>query len=169
MQFIIRAAQPEDACKIIPYVHRLTEEKGILIAMSAGEFTKTEVQEATILQEFSESENSIYLVAEKDGTLFGILTAVGGHRKTTRHVVSVSMSVAHEYRHQGVGYALMEACLNWAKQNPVVNRVELLVFANNEPAISLYRKFGFVEEGRHKHAILLDGAYLDNLSMAVLV
>ena len=36
----------------------------------------------------------------------------------------------------------------------------------NEPAIALYRKFGFVEEGRHRGFALRDGEYVDALAMA---
>jgi putative acetyltransferase len=79
------------------------------------------------------------------------------------------MSVDQEFRKQGIGKLLMEHAVQWAKNNPVVSRMELLVFAKNEPAIRLYEKFGFVVEGRHKNAIFRDGVYLDNLSMALLV
>jgi putative acetyltransferase len=47
-----------------------------------------------------------------------------------------------------------------------VSRIELLVFERNEAAIHLYRKFGFVVEGRRRKAIFRDGKYLDDLMMA---
>jgi L-phenylalanine/L-methionine N-acetyltransferase len=47
-----------------------------------------------------------------------------------------------------------------------VLRLELDVFADNQRAIALYRKFGFVHEGTHQAYALRDGAYVDSLSMA---
>lgn len=166
---LIREAQPEDAKDIIQYIERLSAEPNIYIAMSPGEFGKTEQQEAEILRSFHEEQNAIYLIAKKETRLVGMIVCAGGHRKTTSHVVSISMSVDQEFRRQGIGKLLMEQAVQWAKNNPVVSRMKLLVFAKNEPAIRLYEKFGFVVEGRHKNAIFRDGVYLDNLSMALLV
>ena len=49
-----------------------------------------------------------------------------------------------------------------------ITRIELEVFAANERAFALYRKFGFVEEGRKRHARCLDGNYDDSICMALL-
>ena len=47
-----------------------------------------------------------------------------------------------------------------------VFRLELTVFADNERAIALSRKFGFETEGTHRACALRDGRYVDTLSMA---
>jgi RimJ/RimL family protein N-acetyltransferase len=45
----------------------------------------------------------------------------------------------------------------------------LQVFATNENAIKLYKKLGFIEEGRHIKAIKqLDGEYVDIVQMYIL-
>ena len=41
----------------------------------------------------------------------------------------------------------MAACVEWARETGV-HKLSLEVFPWNEPAIALYRRFGFVEEGR---------------------
>jgi putative acetyltransferase len=45
-------------------------------------------------------------------------------------------------------------------------RLELTVFVDNQAAIALYRRFGFVEEGRHRAYALRNGRYEDVFSMA---
>ena len=40
------------------------------------------------------------------------------------------------------------------------------VYADNERAIALYRKFGFEAEGTHRAYALRDGRYVDALAMA---
>mgnify|MGYP003473542146 CR=1 FL=1 len=37
---------------------------------------------------------------------------------------------------------------------------------DNEPALALYRKFGFVIEGTHRAYALRDGRYVDSHTMA---
>lgn len=44
--------------------------------------------------------------------------------------------------------------------------IELTVYASNPRAHSLYRKFGFIEEGIKRRSVRIDGAYLDEIMMA---
>jgi putative acetyltransferase len=57
------------------------------------------------------------------------------------------MSVSKEWRGRGVGTALMAEALRWAR-NVGVQKVSLTVYPSNTRAIALYRRFGFVDEGR---------------------
>lgn len=76
------------------------------------------------------------------------------------------MSVACECRNQGVGKAMLSILLAWAKENPLIEKVCLEVFAENENAIALYAKVGFVEEGRKVKAIKVnENVYDDLISM----
>ena len=47
-----------------------------------------------------------------------------------------------------------------------LRRVELTVYADNEAAQQLYRKFGFEVEGRMRDFALRDGVFVDTVSMA---
>src|SRR6266436_377518 len=59
----------------------------------------------------------------------------------------IGMMVAADWRGRGVGSALVAAAIEWARARGL-HKLALGVFPHNEPAIALYRKFGFVEEGR---------------------
>ena len=59
----------------------------------------------------------------------------------------IGMAVAREWRGRGVGSALLSAAIEWARDRGL-HKLSLGVFAHNTAAIELYRKFGFVEEGR---------------------
>jgi ribosomal protein S18 acetylase RimI-like enzyme len=48
-----------------------------------------------------------------------------------------------------------------------IERIELEVFASNEPAIALYRALGFATEGIKRKARKLDGSHEDNVCMAL--
>jgi ribosomal protein S18 acetylase RimI-like enzyme len=51
-----------------------------------------------------------------------------------------------------------------------MHKLSLSVFAHNEPALGLYRKLGFVEEGRRvKHYRRADGQLWDAVEMGLLL
>ena len=60
----------------------------------------------------------------------------------------------------------MEAALDLADNWLGLMRLDLRVFAANEAAIALYRKFGFEMEGTHKRFALRTGEYTDAHVMA---
>jgi GNAT superfamily N-acetyltransferase len=76
------------------------------------------------------------------------------------------MGVAVAWQGQGVGSRLLAAVLDLADNWMNVQRVELSVYADNEAAIALYRKFGFDTEGLFREYAVRDGALVDALSMA---
>jgi putative acetyltransferase len=78
----------------------------------------------------------------------------------------LGVSVAREAQGRGVGKALMAALCDYADNWAGVLRLELTVYADNERAIGLYRKFGFVVEGTHRAYAMRDGRYVDALAMA---
>jgi RimJ/RimL family protein N-acetyltransferase len=84
------------------------------------------------------------------------------------HVGSLGMGVRAGSRRRGTGRRLLERTLARAKELGL-ERVELEVFASNEPAIRLYEQMGFTVEGVKKRARKLDGAYDDLVEMALFI
>ena len=88
-------------------------------------------------------------------TIDGTIVAVAGAEvigslvvEPSRHGFGeIGMAVAREWRGRGVGSALLAAAIEWARDRGL-HKLSLGVFAHNTAAIELYRKFGFVEEGR---------------------
>jgi RimJ/RimL family protein N-acetyltransferase len=62
-------------------------------------------------------------------------------------VAELGMMVADGWRGRGVGSALLEASIDWARAVGA-HKVALQHWPTNERAAALYEKFGFVEEGR---------------------
>jgi ribosomal protein S18 acetylase RimI-like enzyme len=104
-------------------------------------------------------------LAEAAGTVIGSI-----HVEASRHGYGeIGMAVAREWRGRGVGSALMAAAIDWARQRGL-HKLSLGVFAHNEAAIALYRKFGFVEEGRRvKHYRRASGELWDSVEMGLLL
>ncbi len=110
-------------------------------------------------------------------TLDGTLVAVAGaevvgsvHVEQSRHGFGeIGMAVAREWRGRGVGSALLAAAIEWARERGL-HKLSLGVFAHNAAAIALYRKYGFVEEGRRvKHYRRASGELWDALDMGLLL
>ena len=79
------------------------------------------------------------------------------------------MTVAREWRGRGVGSALLAAAIDWARAQGL-HKVSLSVFPHNAAAIALYRKFGFVEEGRRvKQFRRASGELWDAIDMGLLL
>jgi RimJ/RimL family protein N-acetyltransferase len=64
-------------------------------------------------------------------------------------VADVAMMLAPDWRGQGLGRALLESGVEWARQAGA-HKLWLEVWPHNAPAIALYRRAGFVEEGRKR-------------------
>jgi putative acetyltransferase len=107
------------------------------------------------------------LAAERDGEVVGNagLHPVGPMLRR-RHAAVIGIAVAREAQGQGVGTALMQAMCDYADRWMGVLRIELTVYVDNAAAIALYRKFGFVTEGRHRGYAIRDGRYVDAFAMA---
>jgi RimJ/RimL family protein N-acetyltransferase len=62
-------------------------------------------------------------------------------------VAELGMMVADGWRGRGVGSALLQAGIDWAR-SVGAHKVALQHWPTNDRATALYEKFGFVEEGR---------------------
>jgi ribosomal protein S18 acetylase RimI-like enzyme len=61
----------------------------------------------------------------------------------------LAMWVSPEHRRHGIGCALVNGVLAWARMRGI-HVVRLMVTCNNDPAIALYRSLGFVLSGQTK-------------------
>jgi RimJ/RimL family protein N-acetyltransferase len=104
-------------------------------------------------------------VAEAEDEIIGSL-----HVEASRFGFGeVGMAVARPWRGRGVGAALLEAAIGWAREQGL-HKLSLSVFPHNTAAIALYRKFGFVEEGRRvKQFRRASGELWDSLEMGLLL
>jgi predicted nuclease with RNAse H fold len=98
------------------------------------------------------------------GSLFlGPWTAL----ESSRHVLEVKgLAVDPARQREGIGGALVDAALAIARERGMRSLV-LRVLSSNEPARRLYESRGFRVEGEIREAFLLEGAYVDDLTMGV--
>jgi L-phenylalanine/L-methionine N-acetyltransferase len=107
----------------------------------------------------------LYIVAETEGKVVGLTDLTLGHGRR-RHSAGIGMAVHDAWHGRGIGTALMAALIDAADNWLDIRRLELMVWADNAPALALYRKVGFVEEARMRAHGYRDGIYVDALAMA---
>jgi [ribosomal protein S18]-alanine N-acetyltransferase len=96
------------------------------------------------------------LLATHEGTLLLAEDAAGAEpcglaAMVGRSRPELGMLVAAEARGRGVGSALLDACVGWAREIGA-QEVVLHVFLHNDAAIALYRKHGFEDRGTIRRA-----------------
>jgi len=105
-------------------------------------------------------------VAEDGTEIVGWCDAIPGDALSgTRHVARLGMGLLPSHRGLKIGRRLIEATIDRAKAIGM-QKIELTVHASNVSAIALYRRVGFVEEGRRIRAWFVDEIYDDILLMA---
>lgn len=106
-------------------------------------------QEADFLAEKTASPNEIEICAVVDGCIVGTagIEAVGSKDKV-KHRAELGIAIEKASWGFGIGRALMEACIDCARQAGYA-QLELDVVAENTAALTLYKKMGFVEFGRN--------------------
>jgi L-phenylalanine/L-methionine N-acetyltransferase len=141
--FVVRPSRPSDTRSFLELYRAVVRE---------GRFIRTEfVRRGTrhyrrsMAKGWTGDEASI--VAEADSRVIGHLGISREEHPTNRHVASLGMMVALPWRGRGVGSALMAEAIRWAREVGV-EKVALSVYPDNDAGRALYRKFGFVEEGR---------------------
>lgn len=161
----IREATPADAGNLVAYLKALVAEPGICIPLTPEEVVSVE-QERAMLDDFSRSERALMLIAQAEGQLVGELSLKAiSPRRSIAHVGTLGMSVKSDWRRKGVGRELLAAAIEWAP-SAGIKRIELYVYARNEPAIRLYETAGFTHEGRRRGFIREGDAYLDDFVMS---
>ena len=147
-ELLVRNAVASDACALRDVMQCTHSETDYLLS-SPDEQSVDDEQEARSLAETECSDNEVELVAVVDGKIVGSagVAAVGGRRKVA-HRACFGISVLQEYWGMGIGRVFVEAsidCARWAGYT----QLELEVVADNQRAVSLYRRAGFEEYGRN--------------------
>src|SRR6516165_5424590 len=152
-QFVVRPALPGDARAMAESFAAVAEERDGIATEPP-----VDIEERAAL--FSRSTDGS-VVAVAGGRIVGFL-----HVEVSRHGFGdFGMLVDRDWRGRGVGSALIQAAIGWARSQGL-HKLCLEVFAHNAAAIALYRKSGFVEEGRRvKQYRRASGELWDSLVM----
>lgn len=166
-QFTIRHAVENDAEQIIDYSKILFASTDQVLT-ELQEYTITVEEEKTWIKNFNANPNALLLIAELEQQIVGMLFFVTNTKKKNAHTGEFGVNVHPKFQAIGIGRALIETLLEWARQTEQIEKVFLQVFATNSNAIRLYQRMGFKEEGRFVGAIKqANGEYVDVIQMYI--
>lgn len=170
-QVIFRSLEENDAQKFIDYCNQIFSTSDYVIT-EPDEFLPDLENKKNWIKSFDGKAGAISIVVEFDNKIIGNIDFRNkANRRRIQHRGEFGMGVLREWRGKGVGKLLVQKLIQWAKQegNPV-EKIELMVLAENIPAIRLYKSLGFVEEGRVSREVKLsEGRYIDGISMGLLL
>lgn len=158
----IRRATPGDRNAIIAGINSICAEGG---AFYVTHFMPDAQWDAVLTRPESVPDH-LLAVAEVDGCFAGSARLFPGLPHTLfHHVGELGMFVLAPYRGRGLGSGLLRYLMT---QAPTIGieKITLVVFADNHRALHLYRKFGFVEEGCRRQQFKSGGVYVDEVLMA---
>ena len=159
----VRKAGPGDAADLVTLGEDIGGEQGRWIL--ASDAWRSISDERRYLRSVQRHPDAAVFVAEVDGRIAARLSLSRDPHPSSRHVADLGLMVAEQYRRQGIGKALLDEAVAWARVSGI-RKLELHVFPWNEPAIALYESFGFEQEGYRKAHYERAGEYVDAILMA---
>lgn len=139
----IRPARPRDAAGFLALYREVVAEERFL----RTERDVRSVREARRWFRHPVTSEQAFLLALEKERVVGWIQVLRERHPVVRHVATFGMAVAADRRGRGIGAALLSEALTWAREHRVA-KIEISVYPDNRAALALYRRFGFVEEGR---------------------
>jgi len=155
--FDLRYSTLEDG----PYLGKWLMEPDTMLSYPMR--TETEINDAT-QRWISFSKFKCSLTATINGEPCGLSTLYLQPYRTLAHQCEFGIIVGNQFRGQGVGGQLIKNILHLGKNYFNIELLHLQVQAHN-PAIRLYRRFGFREFGRQTHWLKDEGIYRGRVFM----
>lgn len=154
-----------DAERMCDYINALSKEKTFI--RFQGEEMSLEAEKSYLQGELEKikQRQAVMLLAFHENTLIGI-SGIEMSDKTERHIGLFGISIAKEFRGDGIGALLMQHILDEAvKALPALEIVTLYFFSHNHVGHKLYKKFGFQQYGLLPQGTKLADSYADHVMM----
>jgi RimJ/RimL family protein N-acetyltransferase len=163
-QLILRKPVVEDAQRMVEYLNIVGGESDNLL-FGKDEFRLTVEQEMKYIESISNDTNTLMILGIINANIVSVAQISSSNRKRIAHNSDVSISVKKEYWGNGIGSAVMEKLISFAKEHGTIKNIGLGVKASNHKAIAMYEKFGFKKVGVHKDYFNVDGNFDDEILM----
>jgi RimJ/RimL family protein N-acetyltransferase len=137
-------------------------------AESLAEHDSTSTEAIARRLEASSPDNFVIGAFEPGGELVGMMGFARNLREKSRHKGLIwGVFVQPPWRNQGVARAMLTELIQRVKQNPGVEKIILTVASDQISAKRLYQSLGFEVFGQEKHALKVDGSYVDEDHMVL--
>lgn len=135
---------------------------GVTYGLSSMPYTNEYVVKSLM----NDPANKHWLIAEYNGKAVGFLYlqwTIGRWRR----VASIAMGVHDSFAGNGIGRELVEQALHVGFLYLDFERIELVVYQDNGPAVAIYEKCGLKIEGKREEQVIREGVYYDSFLMGI--
>ena len=150
----IQKAAPSDAAQLLEFMKLIGGETDNLTFGGEGVPFSVE-DEAAYIASMEGSRDSVMLLAKDGDTIVGNASLNRMPRRMS-HRGDFSVAVAKAYWNRGIGRALLEEIIAFAKNNDF-EVIDLQVRSDNLSATHLYEKYGFRKIGSHPAFFKVNG------------
>lgn len=160
----LRAPRPSDTAAL-EEMHRDAEL--VRLSSPGTPYPAMGEQARKLLDEPTSAHRSHFVIASiEDDAPLGVCGLVGYRLQMPDGFLYISLGPDH----RGVGYGrdAVRVLLRFGFDGLGLHRISLGVFAFNTRALHVYRELGFTEEGRIRDHWFRDGAWHDDVRMAIL-
>ena len=161
-RWTLRPARPTDGRGLARLFAAVRSEGRWLITAPGA---VSEPSESFWISEMIRAAEHLVLVAEADGEVVGNILVSVDRGVATEHIGVLSITIADGWRDVGIGTELVETAQRWARERGL-RKLSLGVFPENERAIAVYAKRGFVREGLRRMQYRSGTAFRDEVLMA---
>jgi RimJ/RimL family protein N-acetyltransferase len=168
---VIRQPTLDDESAYIDYISLIfQDDQFFLTTHEESQAFRTPEKVRERITKSQDPSQGILLMAWDGNKAISMADLTRGIKKRNGHVGSLGISILPEYRGLGLGTAIIEHLIEWAQKDALLEKLTLSVYTDNLPAIKLYQKLDFQEEGRQKREMKnADGSYKDLILMSKFV
>lgn len=163
----IRRAVPADAQALVALAEQVGAEDGRWI-LGSGPWRSVPDERRYLKTVQKHPDAAVFIAEDDDRRIVARLSLSRDPHPASRHVADLGLMVASDSRRRGIGTALLDQAVTWAR-GVGIRKIELHVFPWNEPAIALYEAYGFEREGLRRRHYVRDDEEVDAILMAYFV
>jgi RimJ/RimL family protein N-acetyltransferase len=167
METVIREASPADAAGLLDLQRALDRETRFMLLEPDERADDPADLRERLVRQASRADMSFTIVADKRRPVGYVEVSVLPFRRCRRTGFLV-MGVLASQGGRGLGRALLRAAADHARDRDM-RRLELTVMRHNRRAFQLYLSAGFLVEGLRRAALEIDGTFVDEYYMGLLL
>lgn len=164
--FTIRPAETGDQPAILANIDAVCAEE---IYLSTDTYVPTSDWRHVFEDPSNNGDSHLLIVAQTGGVIIGhlrVFPALPGSK--CRHVGDIGIVLITAWRDQGIGTAMLEYSIAWAGQSGY-EKLIASTMATNQRAMKIFSKLGFIQEGIRKAQFLVQGNYIDEVLLGLLL
>lgn len=162
IEVIVQMLAESDLPLLVEFINELTSEDTYIYRDKDKPVTLDEEKEwlkNTIAA--MDKDNQAYFVAKAEGKIIGGGNIIRGWMREQEQG-RFRISIAKEYREQGVGTEMMQIGLEVAKEMGL-NLLHSWIFSDDSKGLYLAKKMGFIEAGKLPQSIRFKNGYVDQV------